>query len=340
MKRRNLVYAALALTMALSLVMGCAKPEPKLGSAERPIQLYFVPSVDTSVIIESGEKIAAFLKQQTGLEFKVSVPTSYAATIEAMGVAKGDAMGFIPAQGYVLANQKYGVQVGLATVRYGNSWYATEYIVRADSGITSLKDLEGKKWAMPSVTSTSGYLYPLAQLKREGITPGEQVEAGGHPQVVLAVYNGQVDFGTVFFSPPGKPGAWKWGDPPEPSGDIHIEEVDGKKQAFIGDHQLRDARCNVLDQYPDVIEKVKIIGLSDQIPNDTVSFVKDFPEDLKAKIMDGLIAYAGSEEGKAVLANKDFYDITGFEKVQDTYYDPVRNLIKQLGITEDDILKK
>lgn len=372
MKRHTYVCVLLALAIALSLVAACAQPTPtpvppkpeptkaqaqptaaptavpptatpagpKLGSKERPIQLYFVPSVDVSVIVASGKKIADFLKAQTGLEFEVKVPTSYAATIEAMGVAKGDAMGFIPAMPYVLANQKYGVQVGLAVVRQGNSWYATEYIARADSGIKSLKDLQGKKWAVPSITSTSGYLYPKAQLTREKITPGEIVEAGGHPQAVLAVLNKQVDFATVFFSPWGNQGDWKWGDPVEPTGKFHIETVNGKKQAFIGDYQLRDARCNVIDQYPDVIEKVKIIALSDQIPNDTVSFVKDFPEDIKTKIMDGLIAYSKTDEGKSVLANKDFYDITGFEKVKDTFYDPVRNLITMLGIKEDEILKK
>ncbi len=55
--------------------------------------------------------------------------------------------------------------------------------------------------------------------------------------------------------------------------------------------------------------------------------------------MDALIAYAASEEGKTVLANKDFYDITGFQKVDDSFYDPVRNLISMLGIKEGDILK-
>ena len=340
MKPRNVVCLLVVMAIVLSATIACAKPEAKLGTKERPIQLYFVPSVDANVIVTSGNKIAAFLKEQTGLEFEVKVPTSYAATIEAMGVAKGDAMGFIPALPYVLANQKYGVQVGLAVVRQGNSWYATEYIVRADSGIKSLKDLEGKKWAVPSITSTSGYLYPKAQLAREKINPGQIVEAGGHPQAVLAVYNKQVDFATVFFSPPGKAGQWKWGDPPEPAGKARIEEVQGKKQAFIGDMQLRDARCNVIDQYPDVIDQVKIISLSDQIPNDTVSFVKEFPADIKEKIMDGLIAYSKTEEGQKTLANKDFYDITGFEKVKDSFYDPVRNLITMLGYKEDDILKK
>jgi phosphonate transport system substrate-binding protein len=373
MKHRSAIYLALALALTFSLVTACAQPTPtpqpaptkaaaatsvpatvaptavpatatpagpKLGSAQRPIQLYFVPSVDVNVIVTSGKKIADFLKAQTGLEFEVKVPTSYAATIEAMGVAKGDAMGFIPALPYVLAQQKYGVTVGLAVVRNGLSWYATEYLVRADSGLKSLKDLEGKKWAVPSVTSTSGYLYPKAQLTREKINPGAMVEAGGHPQAVLAVLNKQVDFATVFFSPPGDAGQWKWGDKPEPDGKSRIETVSGKKQAFIGDFIIRDARANVIEQYPDVCDQVKIIGLSDQIPNDTVSFVKDFPQDLKDKIMDGLIAYSKSDEGKTVLANKDFYDITGFEKVKDSFYDPVRNFITMLGIKEDEILKK
>jgi len=88
-----------------------------------------------------------------------------------------------------------------------------------------------------------------------------------------------------------------------------------------------------------VIEKVKILALSDQIPNDTVSFVKDFPPALKYKIVNALLAYAGTEEGKAVLENDKFYDISGFARVEDTFYDPVRNLIKNLGYTEDDILK-
>lgn len=312
------------------------RPQPgELGSAERPVKLYFVPSVDAAVIVESGEAIARYIKGLTGIHIEVSVPTSYAATIEAMGVAEGDAMGFIPALGYVLANQKYGVEVTLAVVRFGRHWYASQFLVRADSGITSLEQLAGKKWAVPSLTSTSGFLYPTSLLISKGIEPGEQVVAGGHPQAVLAVYEGSADFATTYYSPPGGEGDWKWGDPPEPAGEYHIEN--GKP--YIGDLRIRDARSAVVDTAPDVIEKVKILALSDQIPNDTVSFVKDFPPILKHKIVNALLAYAGTEEGKAVLENDKFYDISGFARVDDAFYDPVRSLIKNLGYTEEDILK-
>ncbi|HIE28144.1 TPA: adenosylhomocysteinase, partial [Candidatus Poribacteria bacterium] len=56
------------------------------------------------VIVSGGEIMADALNKATGLSFEVSVPTSYAATIEAMCASPEDTMGFIPALGYVLAN--------------------------------------------------------------------------------------------------------------------------------------------------------------------------------------------------------------------------------------------
>jgi phosphonate transport system substrate-binding protein len=301
----------------------------------------FVPSVDVAVIEESGQAMADWITEQTGIHFDVSVPVSYAATIEAMCAAEGDSMAFIPGLGYVLAHDKCGVEVALATIRYGRTAYWTEFVARRDSGITSLEDLEGKKWAVPSVTSTSGYLYPSVLLQMKGITPGETVEAGGHPQAVLAVLDGTADFGTCFFSPPGAGVEdWSEGDPPEPGGDFTIEEQeDGSYKVWQGGLEIRDARVAAMATNPRAVEDVAIIALSEHIPNDTVSFVSDFPAEMKETIVQALIDYAATDEGYAVLANADFYDITGFGRVDDSYYDPVRNAINTLGWTEEDILE-
>jgi phosphonate transport system substrate-binding protein len=93
--------------------------EAPLGSEERPIQVLFVPSVDAEAIISGGDVMAEELNKATGLNFEVSVPTSYAATIEAICASPDDTIAFIPALGYVLANERCGVQVGLASVRFG-----------------------------------------------------------------------------------------------------------------------------------------------------------------------------------------------------------------------------
>jgi len=337
MKRRVLTTVlVLVLVLAVMTTAGCKPRKADLGTADNPIKLYFVPSVEVSVIVESGDAMTQWIEEQTGLKFEVRVPTTYAAVVEEMGAAEGDAMAFIPAMGYVLAADRYGMEVSLATERYGWGYYWTEYVVRRDSGITSMEDLEGKSWAYPSVTSTSGYLVPASYLAKQGIEVGEEFDAGGHPQAVAAVYEGQADFATAYFSAPGDD--WQMGDPPEPEGEWTYQEVEGSLQAYKGGQRIRDARVAMLDTYNDVCEVVGILGLSDPIPNDTVSFSKDFPEDVRATVVQALLDYAKTEEGQAVLANDKFYDITGFTPVEDSAFDPIRDMIKGLGLAEEDIL--
>lgn len=312
----------------------------ELGSADKPVQLYFVPSVQAEVIVESGEDMAAWFKDTIGVNVEVKVPTSYAAVIEAMGASEGDIVGFIPAQAYVLANEKYGVDVALSTVRYGREWYATQYLASRDSPLPDFNydtipaDYNGVIWAFPDEGSTSGYLFPKAQYMGDGVEPGKELSAGGHPQAALAVYDGSADVGTCYFSPPGDTVEdWDWGDVPEPNYDqLRVEEEDGSYKAYYGDLRVRDCRTAVLSTAPDIIEKVRIVGLSAKIPNDTVSFVEDFPPVLRYKLVQALLAYADTEHGQEVLGNDEFYDITGFAEVDDSTYDPVRDLVTRIGI--------
>src|SRR5574338_943797 len=199
-------------------------PADVIGSPEHPIKVLFVPSVEANIITTGGDVMAKALNEATGLNFKVVVPTSYAATIEEMCASPTDTIAFIPAFGYALANEMCGVDVAFKAVRRGWGVYWTMIVVQRDSDIQKLEDLNGKKWAYPDAGSTSGYLVPLVQLKDEGVTPGETLEAGGHPEAVRAVYNGEADFGTAFYSPWAAPEggeAWKLGDDPEVPVDVN-----------------------------------------------------------------------------------------------------------------------
>ncbi len=310
----------------------------ELGSAEKPINVLFVPSVDAGVIVTGGDVMAKALNEATGLTFKVDVPTSYAATVEAMCASPEDTIGFIPALGYVLANNNCGVEVGAAAVRRGLSWYTTQFLVQRDSGIKDVKDLAGKKWAVPDLGSTSGYLYPQVMLKDAGVEPGEIVEAGGHPQAVLAVYNGDVDFATSYFSPPSMEPKWQYGDNPEPFEPADVTR-DAEGNCLAGEIRVLDARCAAAETAPDVFEKVGILSLSQQIPNDTMSFSPDFPEATRQVIIDAMVKFAASEQCKESICNEDFYGWSGIDPVDDSFYDPVRQLITILGYTEEDIFK-
>jgi phosphonate transport system substrate-binding protein len=319
--------------------------EPELGSAERPIQVLFVPSVDAQVIVSGGDIMDEALTAATGLEFEVSVPTSYAATIEEMCAAPADTMGFIPGFGYVLASNLCGVDVAFKAVRFGWGVYWSQILVPRDSDIQSIEDLDGLTWAIPDLGSTSGYLVPLVMLNDAGVTPADTVEAGGHPNAALAVYRGDADFATTFFSPPLTDPAWAIGDAPDVPDDLVDQcAANDEGQLWCGDNfRVLDARSSTTTDAPDIVQKVRILEISPEIPNDTLSFGPDFPADIRAQIEDALIAFAAecdTDENCAwnqSIGAEDFYNWTGIEPATDSEYDSLRAVVDVAGITLDDL---
>lgn len=337
--KRIFVFVLVTLLVVLGVSSISAQD---LGTPENPIQVYFVPSVEAQTLVEGGEVLKDALEAATGLSFEVSVPTSYAATIEAMCASPENSMGFIPAAGYVIGSARCGLEVEAAAVRFGWPVYWSQYLVARDSDIYVLGDLEGKTWAYPDAGSTSGFIVPSVELQAAGIEPGEGVEAGGHNQAVLAVYNGEVDFATSFFSPPLMPGAqWDFGDLPEPY-DLTIDEayINDSDQLFVGDIRILDSRAGVRDTAPDVIDQVRILRISDPIPNDTMSFGPGFPADLRMQIMDALIAFSETEEwATSALGSSDGYSWTTLTPVEDDLFNSVRLQFEILGLTEADIFE-
>lgn len=335
-----LIIVAVAVVAVVPNLAVDAQDGGDLGSEENPIQVYFVPSGDAEVIVAGGEVLATALEEATGLNYEVFVPTSYAATIEAMCAAPDKSMGFIPAAGYVVANNRCGIEVEAAAVRFGWPYYWAQYIVRRDSDIYTFGDLAGRTWAYGDPTSTSGFIVPSVELGAAGIEVGDQIETGGHGQTVLAVYNGEADFGTTYFSPPLVPGApWSIGDMPEPY-DLTVDEAfigeDGS--LYVGEVQPIDARASVRETAPDVIDQVRILRISDPIPNDTLSFGPEFPEELRQQIIDAMIAFSETEAWDDSLGNEDFYQWTTLAPVGDDAFDSVRLQMEILGQTEEEIL--
>lgn len=323
-------------------------PAPSIGSPEHPIKVLFVPSVDANIIVTGGEVMATALAEATGLTFEVTVPTSYAATIEEMCASPADTMAFIPGLGYAIASQLCGVDVAFKAIRFGYPVYWAEYIVAADSEFQTLADLEGKTWGYGDQGSTSGYMVPTVELAAAGITPGEQVQTGGHNQTVTAVYNGEVDFGTVFYSVPlspegapiftyddylaGKITSLEQYEIPADAIQNCAPDAEGKKLLCDG-YRILDARANIRTEAPDVAQKVRILAVSSAIPNDTMSFGPEFPADVRAQIEAALIAFAETEAWGASIGSADFYGWSGIAPATDAEYDMVRAMVEATGYT-------
>ena len=314
------------------------EPMPAIGSPEHPIKVLFVPSVDAQVIVSGGEIMAAALNEATGLTFEVVVPTSYAATIEEMCASPSDTIGFIPGLGYVLANQLCGVDVAFKAIRFGYSVYWAQILVPRDSDIQTLADLDGKTWGYGDPGSTSGYMVPLVMFQEAGIEPVPFETGGSHNGAALAVYNGSVDFATTFYSGYLSPeGGIPWSaenpDIPEEFVDSCAPNAEGSR-LFCGpnaDYRVLDARAGVRTEAPDIVQKVRILQISADIPNDTLSFGPDFPADLRAQIEEALVAFAGTEAWNESIGNQDFYGWTGIDAATDAEYDFVRKMVEATG---------
>ena len=321
-------------------------PTSEIGTPEHPIKVLFVPSVDANMIVSGGEVMSQALNEATGLTFEVVVPTSYAATVEEMCASPSDTMAFIPGLGYAIASQLCGVDVAFKAIRFGYPVYWTEYIVARDSEFQTLEDLEGATWGYGDQGSTSGYMVPAVELAAAGVTPGEQVQTGGHNQTVTAVYNGEVDFGTVFYSVPLNPD----GEPvftyeqfqnneiselsqyevPEESIPNCAPSDDGE-QLLCDGYRVLDARANVRTEAPDVMQKVRILAVSQAIPNDTLSFGPEFPADLRTQIEEALLAFAETDAWGESIGSSDFYGWSGIAPATDAEYDLVRAMVEATG---------
>ena len=289
--RRLLLLIGMVAVLAFALA-ACGG-EPGLGTAENPIVMSFVPSGDTQDIIASGDTLAQMVSERTDLVVKANVGTDFSSVREAMCAGQAQ-IGWLNTFNYVLANEQCGVDAALATSRFGATTYAGQIIVRADSGITTLEDLKGKVMCWVDPASTSGYIIPRIMLAAEGINPdtdfSQTIEAGSHNNVVTQVYNGDCDAGATF----------------------------------------SDARTGIEEEFPDVLDKVVVLATTSDIPNDSVAFIKDFPADMRTKIVAALLDIAASPEGQEAL--NTLYNIESLVESSDSFYDVFRADLSRAGI--------
>lgn len=314
---RTLRTAAAAAVIVLAFGVVGTVPQPAAGQTS--LVLAFVPSLDAHRVLATGSTLARMLEVATGYRIRAEVPTSYAATIEAMCAGRVD-VAFLAPFAYVLGNHRCGADVRLVSIRANLPFYKSQILYRADLNAKSLADLRGRRFAFVDPASASGYLFPAALLKKNGIDPdrffSQVIFAGGHDRVVLAIYTGSVDAGATF-----------------------------------GDEVFSDARTRVEAQYRDVKDKVRVLMYTDPIPNDTVSFRRDLSEEIKEKTTRALLRIAQTAPGRETIdalyqiqGFADFSDLTTTYKMGrlrsfDEYFKPIRDAAKLLGLNLEELVR-
>lgn len=298
-------YGLSASVVALGLAVTTAASLQSVSAQDEEIEtltLGFIPSSDAGEIATTAEPLEEYLSEALGVEVVAEVMVDYTGLIEAMRTQQVD-IGFLAPFSFVQGEERADVEVILKSVRHGSDSYVAQYVTHVDSGIDSLEDLveaEGLVWAYPDVLSTSGYLFPAAQLTEMGVedldSHFDQIAVGGHDNAIIQVYDGQADFATTF----------------------------------------EDARENVEEDLEDVMDQLQVIGTTDAIPNDTISVRSELSDEWKEKITEAFLAINDNEEVLQVM--NEIYNWDGLAEAESEDYDIVREVFAMFedDLTEDE----
>ncbi|MEW5838595.1 MAG: phosphonate ABC transporter substrate-binding protein [Pseudomonadota bacterium] len=180
----------------LAALIGVALAAPV---AQAEITMGLIPAENAEEMVKKFEPMRAYLEKKLGEPVKVYTATDYTGVIEAMRKKRIDIAWFGPLS-YVLAQQEAGAEPFAAGIIKGSNShnYKSIFVARCDSGIKSLKDLQGKNVAFVNPASTSGGLMPTYMIVKEfGKKPeqffGKFAYTGSHDSAELAVKNKSVD---------------------------------------------------------------------------------------------------------------------------------------------------
>jgi phosphate/phosphite/phosphonate ABC transporter binding protein len=177
----------------------------------------------------------------------------------------------------VLAGDRYG----------GRPVYYSDVVVRHDSPISCLEELEGRSWAYNEPASHSGHTVTLYSLVQRGVRPGflgRVVEAGFHQRAIRLVATGAVDAAAI---------------------DSQVLAIERR------DHPQLAARLRIIDTFgPSTIQPVVAASR--------------LPEQLKDRVRELLVGLGDDASARPVL---DHGFIQGFTAIDDAAYDDIRAML-------------
>lgn len=183
-------YCSLAILSVL--VMGC-----RHTTNTTTVRLSMIPTTDPGKIIRESQPFIDYLQKETGAKVELTVPTNYAAVVEAVANDRVD-IAYFGGFTYVQASARSGATPLVQRER--DQAFHSLFITQPESAIRSLADLKGHSFAFGDVNSTSGHLMPAYFMRQQGVDEAvidRAIYTGGHDATALAVANKKVDAGAL-----------------------------------------------------------------------------------------------------------------------------------------------
>jgi len=209
---RRIASSSLCLLLAAVLLLwggaGCTRaeeqpaPKPAAGpGGGKTLLIGLIPEQSLFKQMDRYEPLTRYLSRRTGIDIRLIILPRYGNIITNFQSANMDGA-FFGSFTYALAHEKLGVEVlarpdGLD----GSSTYHGLIFVRKDSGIRSVEQMRGKRFAFVDKATTAGYLLPLAYFRQHSKNYRsflrEYYFAGTHEDVIYDVINRKADIGAA-----------------------------------------------------------------------------------------------------------------------------------------------
>jgi phosphonate transport system substrate-binding protein len=191
-KRWGLSCAAVLLGAVLLL--------PAETFSKQVIRFGLCPKYNPRIMYQLYQPFVDYLSENTPYQFEIKLSPTYRETIDRFG--SGEIViascGPVP---YIRAREKYPVKPVLrALSKDGKPYYRGIIVVRQDSPIQRLEDLNGKRLAFGQSWSTAGHIVPLYSLMKANVRLKDLKQytfLRHHDSVVHAVLKGEFDAGAV-----------------------------------------------------------------------------------------------------------------------------------------------
>lgn len=167
------------------------------------MNLFGVAPLENAVVMNKKfMPLVEYLNKKLGMDYIIKVAGDYAEAIEDLGTGRVQISYQTPTT-YIEGKHKYGIKLLGYFAKNGSPTYRSAIVVSKSSGIKSIAELRGKRFAFGSEKSTGSTLVPMAMLAEAGITLRDFSEyffLGSHDKVANAVIKGEADAGGMMES--------------------------------------------------------------------------------------------------------------------------------------------
>ena len=262
-------------------------------AAARGLKFGFTPVLGEAEMRAEFDPLASYLSDAIGQKVVLYVAKDYGDLRTQMEAGTVDIGSFSPFA-YVDATRGGKIRIIAQSIIDGTATYRGIIVARKDSGLKTVADLQGKRFAFVDPKSASGYVYPRAMLIEKGLNPKtyfkETIFAGDHNKVITAVLDGRVDAGAIY------------------EGALAVAKADGVPT-----------------------EDLVTLASTDPIPHDAIAVRTGLDEAIAKKIQAALVDMDKSEAGRRVIANSK-KKLTGHVIAEDSLFDVVRRTAKTAGM--------